>query len=188
MFCIYWTSPKLSTIFLFCLFFVILGLHNRSLLNPMENMRQSKSGSTSFDVVSSLQNSPPQSKFLATRMDVTHLLLGLCSATLFLPSSYIQHCLTESNLKPPRGVGWKQWKHQKIKAMATGRWSWARLRSTGIRNQAIAQAKTWYCEVPPSNNLTPDLIANSRLLANTKTGSDGPILRRNVNASIGHSG
>ena len=29
--------------------------------------------------------------------------------------------LTESNLKPPRGVGWKQWKHWRIEVMATGR-------------------------------------------------------------------
>ena len=61
--------------------------------------------------------------------------------------------LTESNLKPPRGVGWK---YKRIEAMATSRWSWARLRSAGISNQAIAPAKAWYCEVLPSNISTPD--------------------------------
>ena len=96
--------------------------------------------------------------------------------------------LTESNLKPPRGVGWEQWKHLRIEAMANGRCSWARLSSAGISNHAIAQAKARYCEVLPSNIPTPDSKANRSLLANIETGGDGPILRRNVNASIGYSG
>ena len=38
-----------------------------------------------------------------------------------LHASYHANSLTESNLKPPRGVGWKQWKHWRIEAMATSR-------------------------------------------------------------------
>ena len=91
--------------------------------------------------------------------------------------------LTKSNLRPTRDVGWKQWKHWQFEAMATDRWSWARVRSAGISNQTLAQAKALYCEVLPSNFPTSNSKANRELRANIETGGNRPILKRNINAS-----
>ena len=96
--------------------------------------------------------------------------------------------LTKSNLRPTRGVGWKQWKHWQIEELATDRWSWARVSSAGISNQANAQAKAWYYEVLPSNFPTSTSKANRELRANIETGGNRPILKRNINANSGYSG
>ena len=37
-----------------------------------------------------------------------------------LSTDYTLSGPTKSNLRPPRSVGWKQWKHWLIEAMATG--------------------------------------------------------------------
>ena len=59
--------------------------------------------------------------FDASFMCFLDLLHFVSLLTVYVVERKFVVCLTESNLKPPRGVGWKQWKHWRIEAMATGR-------------------------------------------------------------------
>ena len=129
-----------------------------------------------------------KNKFILNLGQNFHQIAAAFQMLLVSPAKASPHAIFLPDKVQPQTSTWCRVKTKETLA-TWGRGNWPRkmgeVKNPGISNQAIAQAKAWYCNVLPSNSPAPDFKANRRLQAKMVTVDDRPILWQNVYASIG---